>query len=140
MTNSTNQQLTVLSGETTELKLLETVSNSLADTELIKAGSVNGDLESSQWRIGWPGATAFENRVRNRYELDLRGSKMLPLVLRVLLWVNRSNFRTNWWMMLALSCLFLSVVFQGKLSSGLDSGNLSNHCFRGDRELSLQMA
>jgi hypothetical protein len=124
MTNSTNQQFTVLSVETTGLKLLETVSNSLADTELIKAGSVNGDLESSQWRIGWPGSTAFKNSVRNRYELDLRGSKMLLLDRRDSLWVNRSNSRTNWWMMLALSCRFRSVLLQGKSSSGLDSGNL----------------
>lgn len=36
---------------------LETVSNSLADTVLIKTGSGNGDLESSQRRIGEPGAT-----------------------------------------------------------------------------------
>jgi hypothetical protein len=26
---------------------------------LIKTGSVNGDLESSQWGIGWPGATGM---------------------------------------------------------------------------------
>ncbi len=29
----------------------------LADIVLIKTGSGNGDLESSQRRIGWPGAT-----------------------------------------------------------------------------------
>ena len=36
---------------------LETVSNSLADTVLIKTGSGNGDLESSQRRIGRAEAT-----------------------------------------------------------------------------------
>ena len=43
--------------KTTGLEPLETFSNSLADSVLIKTGSGNGDLESSQWRIGWPGAT-----------------------------------------------------------------------------------
>ena len=56
-TNSTYQHFTMLSVETTGLEPLETVSNSLADTVLIKTGSGNGDLESSQRRIGWPGAT-----------------------------------------------------------------------------------
>lgn len=57
MLNSTSQHFNVLSVETCGLKPLETVSNSLADTVLIKTGSGNGDLESSQRRIGWPGAT-----------------------------------------------------------------------------------
>ena len=56
-TNSTYQNFTMLSVETTGQKPLETVSNSLADTVLIKTGSGNGDLESSQRRIGRPGAT-----------------------------------------------------------------------------------
>ena len=56
-TNSTYQHFTMLSVKTTGLEPLETVSNSLADTVLIKTGSGNGDLESSQRRIGWPGAT-----------------------------------------------------------------------------------
>jgi len=38
---------------------LETDSNSLADTVLIKTGSGNGDLESSQRGIGCPGATGM---------------------------------------------------------------------------------
>jgi hypothetical protein len=49
----------VLSVKTTGLEPLETVSNSLADTVLIKTGSGNGDLESSQRRIGWPGETGM---------------------------------------------------------------------------------
>lgn len=57
MPNSTNQRFTVLSIETTGQQPLETISNSLADTVLIKTGSGNGDLESSQRRIGRPGAT-----------------------------------------------------------------------------------
>jgi hypothetical protein len=57
--NSTNLQITVLSIETTQLEPLETVSNSLADTVLIKTGSGNGDLESSQWRIGRPGENSM---------------------------------------------------------------------------------
>jgi hypothetical protein len=57
MPNSMNQQFTVLIVEITGQESLETVSNSLADTVLIKTGSGNGDLESSQRRIGWPGAT-----------------------------------------------------------------------------------
>ncbi len=57
MPNSMNQYFTVLSIETTGQQPLETISNSLADTVLIKTGSGNGDLESSQRRIGWPGAT-----------------------------------------------------------------------------------
>ncbi len=57
--NATNQQFTVLSVETAGQESLETVSNSLADTVLIKTGSGNGDLESSQWRIGWPGETGM---------------------------------------------------------------------------------
>jgi hypothetical protein len=55
--NLTDQPFTVLSVETTRQESLETVSNSLADTVLIKTGSGNGDLESSQRRIGRPGAT-----------------------------------------------------------------------------------
>ena len=55
--DSTNQHFILLSDETTGQEPLETVSNTLADTVLIKTGSGNGDLESSQWRIGWPGAT-----------------------------------------------------------------------------------
>ena len=47
----------MLSVETAGQESLETVSNSLADTVLIKTGSGNGDLESSQRRIGRPGAT-----------------------------------------------------------------------------------
>jgi hypothetical protein len=47
----------VLSVEILGHEPLETGSNSLADTVLIKTGSGNGDLESSQRRIGWPGAT-----------------------------------------------------------------------------------
>jgi hypothetical protein len=49
----------VLSVETTGLKPLETVSNSLADTVLIKTGSGNGELESSQRRIGRAGETGM---------------------------------------------------------------------------------
>lgn len=49
----------MLSDETTGQEPLETGSNSLADTVLIKTGSGNGDLESSQWRIGWPGETGM---------------------------------------------------------------------------------
>ena len=45
--------------ETTGQESLETVSNSLADTVLIKTRSGNGDLESSQWRIGRPGETGM---------------------------------------------------------------------------------
>ena len=59
MPNWTNRHFTVLSGETTSLESLETVSNSLADTVLIKTGSGNGDLESSQRGIGCPGATGM---------------------------------------------------------------------------------
>ncbi len=57
MPNSTYQHFTMLSVETTGLAPLETVSNSLADTVLIKTGSGNGDLESSQRRIGRAEAT-----------------------------------------------------------------------------------
>ena len=57
MPNSTNQRFTLLSIESAGQQPLETVSNSLADTVLIKTGSGNGDLESSQRRIGRPGAT-----------------------------------------------------------------------------------
>ncbi len=57
MPNSMNQRFTVLSIEATGQQPLETVSNTLADTVLIKTGSGNGDLESSQRRIGRPGAT-----------------------------------------------------------------------------------
>ncbi len=57
MPNSMNQRFTVLSIEADRQEPLETASNSLADTVLIKTGSGNGDLESSQRRIGWPGAT-----------------------------------------------------------------------------------
>ncbi len=57
MPSSTNERFTVLSIEAARQQPLETVSNSLADTVLIKTGSGNGDLESSQWRIGCPGAT-----------------------------------------------------------------------------------
>ncbi len=57
MPSSTNERFTVLSIEAARQQPLETVSNSLADTLLIKTGSGNGDLESSQWRIGCPGAT-----------------------------------------------------------------------------------
>ena len=49
----------MLSVETTGLVPFETVSNSLADTVLIKTGSGNGDLESSQLRIGRPGETGM---------------------------------------------------------------------------------
>ncbi len=52
MPNSTYQHFTMLSVETTGLAPLETVSNSLADTVLIKTGSGNGDLESSQRELG----------------------------------------------------------------------------------------
>jgi hypothetical protein len=45
--------------ETTGLEPLETVSNSLADTVLIKTGSGNGDPESSQPGIGRPGETGM---------------------------------------------------------------------------------
>jgi hypothetical protein len=55
----TNQQFTVLIVETTGPEPLETVSNTFADTVLIKTGSGNGDLESSQRRIGWPGETGM---------------------------------------------------------------------------------
>ena len=58
-TNSTYQHFTMLSVETTGQEPLETVSNSLADTVLIKTRSGNGDLESSQWRIGRPGETGM---------------------------------------------------------------------------------
>lgn len=64
--NSTYQHFTMLSVETTGQEPLETVSNTLADTVLIKTGSGNGDLESSQWRIGWPGATGLVSVV-SRY-------------------------------------------------------------------------
>lgn len=46
--NSTIQRFTVLSIETTGQESFETLSNSLADTVLIKTGSGNGNLESSQ--------------------------------------------------------------------------------------------
>ena len=49
----------MLSIEATGLEPRETISNSLADTVLIKTGSGNGDLESSQWGIGRPGATGM---------------------------------------------------------------------------------
>jgi hypothetical protein len=49
----------LLSGKNSGLEPLETVSNSLADTVLIKMGSGNGDLESSQRGIGWPGETGM---------------------------------------------------------------------------------
>ncbi len=52
-----NQHFTVLSIETTGQESFETVSNSVADTVLIKTGSGNGDLESSQRRIGRAEAT-----------------------------------------------------------------------------------
>jgi hypothetical protein len=54
---SSQRLVALLSGENGGLEPLETVSNSLADTVLIKTGSGNGDLESSQQRIGRPGAT-----------------------------------------------------------------------------------
>ncbi len=57
MPNSTNQRFTLLRIESAGQQPLETVSNSLADTVLIKTVSGNGDLESSQRRIGRPGAT-----------------------------------------------------------------------------------
>ena len=57
MPNLTNQRFTVLSIESAGQQPVETISNSLADTVLIKTGSGNGDLESSQRRIGRPGAT-----------------------------------------------------------------------------------
>ena len=57
--DSTNQHFIMLSVETTGQEPLETVSNSLADTVLIKTGSGNGDLESSQQRIGRPGETGM---------------------------------------------------------------------------------
>jgi hypothetical protein len=57
-TNSTSQRFTVLSIEAAQHQPLETVSNSLADTLLIKTGSGNGDLESSQKRSGVPEGTA----------------------------------------------------------------------------------
>ncbi len=59
MPNSMNQRFTVLSIEADRQESLETVSNSLADTVLIKTGSGNGELESSQRRIGWPGETGM---------------------------------------------------------------------------------
>jgi len=59
MPTSVNQQFTVLSMETTGQEPLETVSNSLADTVLIKTGSGNGDLESSQPGIWRPGETGM---------------------------------------------------------------------------------
>jgi len=45
---SANPQFAVLSIEGTGQESLETVSNSLADTVLIKTRSGNGNLESSQ--------------------------------------------------------------------------------------------
>jgi hypothetical protein len=45
--------------ETTGQEPLENVSNSLADTVLIKTGSGNGDRESSQPGIGRPGETGM---------------------------------------------------------------------------------
>ncbi len=54
---ATNQRFTVLSMEAARQEPLETVSNSLADTVLIKTVSANGDLESSQRRIGRPAET-----------------------------------------------------------------------------------
>ncbi len=54
-----NQHFIVLTIGPNGQKPLEIVSNSLADTVLIKTGSGNGDLESSQSRIGWPGATGM---------------------------------------------------------------------------------
>lgn len=60
----------MLTIEVDGLEPLETLSNSLADTVLIKTGSGNGDLESSQRRIGWPGATGTVSVV-SRYLLFL---------------------------------------------------------------------
>ena len=56
----------MLSFETTGQKPLETVSNTLADTVLIKTVSGNGDLESSQLRIGRPAETGMVS-VATRY-------------------------------------------------------------------------
>ncbi len=57
----------MLSVKTTGLEPLETVSNTLADSVLIKTGSGNGDLEISQRRIG-----------SNRYGFDRSPRSLFP--------------------------------------------------------------
>jgi hypothetical protein len=59
MPNWTNQPFTLLTIDTNGKVSSATVSNSLEDSVLIKTGSGNGDLESSQRRIGWPGETGM---------------------------------------------------------------------------------